>query len=379
MNKVIFSIGIMAGTIIGAGVFSLPYIFMQIGVLNGLVFLVAMAVVMALFHLFYADLVVTTRGRHNFVGFMKIYLGKAGMVFGIITSVIQMMFVLVIYLVLVKSFIALIFPTSYSPGGVLLFWILGSIVACSTLRRLAMIEFLVAAGMVVIMALVFVFALPSLFEVSLNNAVLGVGNFLLPIGPLFFALAGRVAVVEVVRELGKGQKKKIKLSIILGTILPALIYALFILAVVVLSGSVTSDAVSGLVGNLPLWVLALISVLGCLSLWSSYTIIGFDVNDILKVDLKIPAFLRVAFIVLAPMVFYMLGFQNFIKLVTFAGAVFTPIVAVLIILMWFKAKKRYGQMALLKNMPGWAMVALTIFFVIVLVDQILKIVWPMLT
>ena len=62
-------ISMMAGAIIGAGVFSLPYVFAQVGLLSGFVFLVLAAIIVSLVHLFYADLILRTRGRHNFVGF----------------------------------------------------------------------------------------------------------------------------------------------------------------------------------------------------------------------------------------------------------------------------------------------------------------------
>ena len=54
--KSLIPAGIMAGAIIGAGIFSLPFIFAQIGIFNGFVIMALATAVVVMIHLFYADI-----------------------------------------------------------------------------------------------------------------------------------------------------------------------------------------------------------------------------------------------------------------------------------------------------------------------------------
>jgi|AP45_3_1055517.scaffolds.fasta_scaffold13406_3 tyrosine-specific transport protein len=361
-------IGLMAGAIIGAGIFSLPFIFAQIGVFNGFVVMALAVAVVVMIHLFYADIIIRTEGRHNFVGFARLYLGEKSAVFSVLITVVQMMLVLVIYLVLSLSFIKLIFGAS-SLTHLLVFWLLGTVVIFLNLKRLGLLEFIITAGMISIIAVIFLIALPEMFPLKINITIPTVGKALSPIAPIFFALAGRVAVLAIVRSLRKNAAKARK-AIILGTIIPAVVYIFFILAIITLSAPVSPDAVSGLIGQLPSNLIILIGVLGLLSLWSSYIIIGYNVNDILKVDMNWPGFFRVAAIAILPLAFYLIGFQDFIKLVSLAGGLFFGLEALFIMAMWIEAKKKKRGKMILGNIPKSVIGLLSVLFILIILNQI---------
>jgi amino acid permease len=366
--KSLIPVGIMAGAIIGAGIFSLPFIFAQIGIFNGFVIMALATAVVVMIHLFYADIIVRTKERHNFVGFSRLYLGPTSAAFSVLMTVVQMMLVLVIYLVLSLSFTKLIFGSS-SFSHLLIFWLLGTVVIFLNLKKLGLLESIIAIGMIGIIAVIFIIALPEMFPLVIDVTVPTVGRALSPIAPIFFALVGRVAVLAIARSSRKNVIK-IRRSIILGTITPAIVYIFFILAVIALSAPVSPDSVSGLVGQLPSSLLILIGVLGLLSLWSSYIIIGYNVNDILKVDMKWPGFFRVAAIALLPLTFYLAGFQDFIKLVSLAGGLFFGLEALFIMAMWIEAKKKRRGKMILGDIPKSVIGLLSILFILIILNQI---------
>ncbi|KKU98852.1 MAG: hypothetical protein UY32_C0013G0049 [Candidatus Jorgensenbacteria bacterium GW2011_GWC1_48_8] len=72
----ILAASILAGTMIGAGIFSLPYVFNEVGILAGFFYLVFFASVYVALYLMYAAVLRTREGRHDFSYFADLYLPK---------------------------------------------------------------------------------------------------------------------------------------------------------------------------------------------------------------------------------------------------------------------------------------------------------------
>ena len=99
-------IGMMAGLIIGAGVFALPYAFAQAGVFWGTVHLVISLFIVYLLHQWYGEVSFYTKGRHRFVGYVEMYLGKKAKFFSMLTTLGSYYFSLLIYAVMGGIFLA---------------------------------------------------------------------------------------------------------------------------------------------------------------------------------------------------------------------------------------------------------------------------------
>ncbi|MBI5306128.1 hypothetical protein HZB04_00855 [Candidatus Wolfebacteria bacterium] len=127
--------------------------------------------------------------------------------------------------------------------------------------------------------------------------------------------------------------------IILGSIALAFIYMVFVFGIFGLSNGVSQDAVSGLVENLSPIILWILGVLGIISLWSTYIIIGRDIKKSLEHDFNLPLVFSGLVVVATPILFYMAGFQNFLQLVEFVGAIIIGLEGIFIILMWLQTQK----------------------------------------
>ncbi len=368
--------GLLAGTIIGAGVFALPYLFERAGILTGLFYLALGALIYTLVHLFYADVILRTPGEHRFVGYAEIYLGRKFKWLAILMAVLEMILVMTIYLILSLSFANLIAPGN-GIYKLLVFWILGSLAIFLSVRRLTLVEFLISWGMIAIILLIFILGLPKFNQVSAPDFYPRSANILLPLSAVLFSLGGRVAIPSLVKYFklpGIGHNYGlIKKSVIWGTVIPAVTYALFVFGILGLSGVVSEDSVTGLIGQVPNWLLAVIGILGILSLWSSYIVVGLDVSNTLLYDLKLNKFVRIAAVVFAPLILYFLSSQNFIALVSFTGGIFLALEGIFIIVMWVYANRLSEKPPLLvkKINPAVTVVALLIF-AIALTYEILK-------
>lgn len=368
-KQTLLSAGLLSGAMVGAGVFSLPYAFAQLGLARGILWLIFFAWVMIVFHLMYADILLRTPGKHNFVSLAKIYLGDLGEWVGFILTVVQMVLIMVIYLILFLRFVGLIISFAnplVELAAVLLFWFGGSFAIYAGLKQLALVEAVTSAAIAVVVALIFLYGLPNIDVVANLQPVAGGLGWV--VGPLLFALSGRAAVVELVNYARKQDVKKV----IVGTVITvAIFYFLFVLGVLALTnGVVSDDTVSGLVGRLPLGSIVFISLMGLLALWHAYTIIGFDINNILTVDFRWPRWLGLIVVVILPIFIYLSGWRDFFGLVSLVGGSFLAAEGIFVGAMWLKLKRRGSKTILLKGAPGWWIYLPIVVFALVFVNQL---------
>jgi amino acid permease len=335
-RELLLPAGLLAAVIIGAGMFALPYAFMKAGFGLGLLYLFLFASVFAFIHVLYGKIIKRTEGRHRFVGYAKIHLGEKGFFISVVTTLCGTFLSLTAYLVLSKSFIELIVPAAASGHVFLLFWVTSTIAIILGIRRLAAFEFGVVFAMLVIMLVIFGFGITtsdfSLSALPVYDPIF----FFLPFGSILFALNGRAAISSIQEyfEAEKINGRRFYAAMVLGTFLPAVFYFLFSLGVVGLSPyGVTNDAISGIQALSPL-VLSGIGLLGIFSLWTSYVLLGLEVRDILAYDFKLSKAVDAIAATCIPLALYVLGFKDFMELISFSGGVFLAIEAILIMFMW---------------------------------------------
>ncbi len=340
-NQLIFPASLLATTIIGAGMFALPYLFNKAGIVAGLFYLLFFGVVFALIHLMYADIIVRTPENRRFPGYAKIYLGKFGFWSSIFMAVFGALLSLTIYLILSASFIKLIAPTTPDVYIVLFFWLFGSLAIFLNINELTISEFLIFLGIAAMIFIIFGFGLANGLEKIAAAPLFNFSNIFLPFGAVLFSMYGRSAIPALLGYFRNNGQSPIKgkWPIIIGSIIPVFIYAIFVFGILGLSGNVSEDAVSGLVGNLPPVILWILGALGIICLWSTYIVIGRDIKKSLEHDFNLPLALSGAGVVVVPILLYIVGFQNFLQLVGFVGAIIIGLEGIYIILMWLRASK----------------------------------------
>ncbi|MBI2592916.1 MAG: hypothetical protein HYW37_02030 [Candidatus Colwellbacteria bacterium] len=336
-KELILPAGLLSSLIIGAGMFALPYVFSEAGFLVGLFYLGAFTFAVTRIHLMYSTLLSSTAEDHRFVGLSKIYLGNWGFWTSLFTTVVGIVLILLIYLVLSSSFIKIALPGIDPLVGVLIFWLTAALANILSVKRLAGFEFLVTLAMALIVLVVFVYGLPKFEKAALTD--INLGEAFLPYGAILFALYGRAGISSLRSYFRSNQLPESKISrvIILGTSFPALVYLLFVLGIVGLSGTVSADAVSGIV-SAPPGLREMIGWLGIFSLWTSYVFLGLELRGILSSDFKLPALAVPLLVALSPIALYFAGLGNFIKLVGISGGVFLALESIMVILMYGKIK-----------------------------------------
>ena len=338
--KSFFYAGLLASLIIGAGMFSLPFVFAQTGFLLGISLLLFFVIVSIAIHIKYAKVVEKGGDEKMFGTFVEKYIGSDWKFPAMAVVLTGMIFSLLIYLVLSTSFIRLIAPGISSGMAAFLFWVIGLLFIFMGITKYAIVDFLAFLGIAGTILIIFISGIRYGGNMRLNDASLSLMG--LASGPLLFSLYGRSAISSLWDKFNDTEKSKrlFLKSMVLGTAIPAICYVLFVYGVLRLSGSgVSVDSVSGIT-LLPFGANLVIGILGVLTLITSYIFLGLEIRGILKNDFKIGFGMATAATVIMPMAIYLFGFTDFIKLVSLGGGIFISIESILVVLIYRKAIKK---------------------------------------
>jgi len=347
---VLEAIAVLIGTIIGAGVFTLPYVAVHSGLVTTLIWLIIVSFIIIYLHLCFGEIVLRTKQDFRLPGYVGHYLNSSAKKFILLITFFTFSFSLLIYLLLGSQFLRVILNSIWAnfsfPQGVLVIflWLLLSSAILSKSQRLSKINFYLSFALLFLFFIVAIFAFPNFKTENIN-----LFNFtnhwgwLIPYGVLFFALNGMVAIPEASKVLEtKGEdKKKLKKVIIIGTLIPAFCYLVFILAVTGASGSLTSiEAVQGLKGILGNGIILLGAILGFLAVSTSYLIFASYIKNSFINDFKWSRFISYFLVVVGPLLLFCLNLENLVKLISFMGGMLGGFEGVMLIFVLKKAKQQ---------------------------------------
>ena len=336
-SKNLEAIAILIGTIIGAGIFALPYAVMKSGFIVGLGYFIFCGTVTLIMHLIYGEIVLRTKGTQRIVGYGGFYLGKSGKALLLTSALVGMLFSRVVYLILASGFLAAVFGNiGNNLVYVLISWSILSLGIILDWKKLAFLELLV---IVLLLMTVVIITLSSFSYFKLENIpLLNLKNFFLPWGIIFFAVGGASAIPEL-REILGDKTKNIKKIIIIGTLIPIIFYIIFTIGIIGATGlKTTPDAIGALKTIVSHNIIDLAAVLGLLCVATSYLSMGIVLKKIFIYDLKVNRILSSAFVCLMPLLLYLLSFNNFIKIISFLGLWLGAVEGMLLLAMHRRAK-----------------------------------------
>lgn len=376
MNKRFFhAIAMMVGMIVGVGIFGVPYAVEKVGFALGFIYIFIMGLLLLLVHLLYSEVVLRTEGKHRLVGYAEIYLGAKGKIVAAVAQILSFYGALIAYIIIGGQFLHLLLSPIF--GGTVLayqigFFIFMSLTVGAGLRLVAPIEFAMTMFLLVVVTIIFIFGLSYVWYPNLY--IMNLKEIFFPYGVILFALGGAAAVPEI-RDLLRGQEKKMKKAIVWGTVIPLIITVLFSFVVIGISGeNTTSEAISGLIGPLGGKIVTLGAVFGFLAIATSFLVLGLNLKEIFKLDYKINGWFSWLLACVVPFLVFLLARPEFISVAAFTGAVLGGLEGLLIIFIWLKAKKE-GKRAPEYNLKVSEWVLSLVVFVFVL-GFIYKIIYP---
>jgi len=341
-KKFIYGLCTLSGTIIGVGLFALPYITSQVGIFVILGYFLALGSLAIFVNLLFAEVALKTPDFLRMPGFVKYHLGKKMSRISFMTFILGMFGVLLTYLIIGGEFLNSLMAPIF--GGnitfyTLLYFAVGALVIFSGSKTVARIEFLGLVLFFAVLLVIFYRGLPS-FSFSNLLSCPSKRDFFLPYGPILFSLWGTALIPEIEEMLGK-EKRLLKKIIPIAIFVPIVAYLSFIFLITGITGQSTSEeAITGLKDFLGNGIINFALLFGLLTTFTSFIILGLTVRKVFHYDLKISKRLAWAITCFVPLFLFMAGLKDFIPVIAFVGGVFIGIDGIFIIMMYQKIKKK---------------------------------------
>jgi amino acid permease len=344
------AIAVLIGQIIGVGIFGLPYLASKTGALPLIFLVIVIGLIQYFVHLIYANIAIFTPTFHQLPGYTEIYLGRTGKNFVFVASLIGYYSALLAYLIVSGAFLyQLLSPTFGGSEFVYasLIFLVEAIIVFFGVHVLARVE-LIMTGLV--MLVICLIAWKSFDFVNINNYfLLNWRYFLVPYGAVLFALDGKNVVPFVVELLAK-DKVKIKKAIRWSIIIAGLITTCFALVVIGVSGDKTTpNALIGMKSVLHDGTILLSLIFGVLCIFTSFLGSAQSLRKTYNWDYKINKHLAWFFTLSIPYLLYIIGIDNFVKVISFAGAVAGGIISIALITIALKNNDDPNKLILFKK------------------------------
>ena len=340
MKLFLKAFAILVGTIVGAGIFSLPFVAQKSGFLVMLFYFALMAVASTALLFIYGKICAATEEKHRLPGYVKKYMGERWekAVFLVITAGITG--TILAYIIIGGDFLNS-FLSPYFGGSSfvysIVFWALGALLILFGIKSISQTELALFAVFLVVIVVFLIEVIPSIDLSHFKNTNL---KFLvLPYGVVLFSLWGSAAIPEI-NEMFVGAKEKKPLSkmkkVIVASVLSSvLIYVLFTFIVLGVSGPATSEeAISGLLKTSGEGIIKLGFVFGVISCFTSFLIMGLTLKKVFWYDIGFSRNFSWFLVCFLPLILFLLGLTQFVKIISFTGAVATGAEAVVIILLY---------------------------------------------
>lgn len=336
----IYAISTLIGTAVGAGLFGLPFVVAKAGFFPALILLIILGAIMILLGLMYGEVTLRTNDKGRLVGYCEKYIGKNGKRVAALITLFSLYANILAYIIIGGTFLNALLSGYFGGNeftyGLVMFALISAGIYIN-LKAVSVVELLMVIFLLAAMAGIFA---KGIVFVNMENLLTGnPSQFFLPFGVILFSLSFISAVPEL-EHIMKKRQKKIKNAIIASGIAIIIIYALFTAIVVGITGSgTTPETFFGLSRFMGDGVITLGLIFGVFAVATSYLIIGINLKEIFWYDYHLGKNKSWALACFIPVIIFILGFRDFIAVINFTGGVAGGFVGILIIIIFYKAKK----------------------------------------
>jgi len=343
--KLIYAVATLSGTIIGVGLFSLPYITLKVGFWLILLYFLILGSLVIIIHLFFGQLALETPDLKRLPGFAKYHLGDFAEKIAIFSTIIGGFGTILAYLIVGGEFTKeLIFPIFGNKDLIytIFYFAIGALLIFFGIKAIAKVEFWGLVGFFIILIVIFFRGknLINLENLLIDNGKLKLENFFLPYGPILFSLWG-LSLIPEAEEILEGKKHLFKKAIIISLLIPIFIYLFFIYLILGITGSQTTEtALAGLENFLDKRMISLALFFGILTTFTSFIALGLTLKNVFSYDLKINKNLAWFITCFIPLILFLIGIKKFIPVISFVGGIMLGIDGILILLMYKKIRPK---------------------------------------
>jgi len=327
---------LLCGTI-GAGILGIPYAVNKVGWGLGMLYIILLGLLMLGLNLMLGEVALKTKQPMQLTGLAEFYLGKTSKKIMALTMLFSSFGALLAYVIGAGQILASLF------GGSLFFWSIAFWMAGSVLVYfgLALVKKLDLFLSLVIVGIILLISFLSMPEIHLPHLqTISFNNILFPIGVILFAFQSSSAILQA-ESLLPSKQKKLKRVIIFSSLIITFVYAFFSTAVLGVTGSSTTEvATIGLGQKMGGSFLLLVNAFSLFAMTSGFLNLSSAIKNVFLWDYKKSNLFSWAATICVPLLLFLCGFRSFIKTVDIIGSVLGCVVAVLIIMIYWRAKQK---------------------------------------
>lgn len=345
MLRYLKGLSIFAGTIIGVGIFGLPYVAMKAGFLVVVFYFLFLTAIALAIHLMYSEISLATKEIHRLPGAVGIYMGSAWKKITFVVAGLGLVGAILAYLIVGGEFLNLFFSPILGGNALiytLIFFVLGASLIFRDIKSIAVIELVLLFVFFALLAAFFFKASPSINPDYFKTFDLSF--FALPYGVILFSLWGSNIIPEIKEVLG-GSAKLLKSVMVSGILLSTLTYLVFIYIILGVSGSgTTKEAISGFAATLGNGVVRFGFLFGVITCFTSFLTLGLTLKKVLWHDFKVSQNVSWFLACFVPLLMFLAGARNFIDIIGLTGAVAVGLMGTIITLLYRKfLRVRYNR------------------------------------
>lgn len=334
------AVSIYIGTAVGAGIFGIPYVVSKAGFWIGLLHLVVLGSLITLVVLAYGEVIACTKGKHQLAGYANIYFGKKGKIFAWAALFFGIYSALIAYTIEVGNFLhGMIGPLIGGDAKIYssVFFLIMAFILYFGLRMVITVEKIMVVALLCIIVLISAWGIPFI-KIQNYFQELTLHYFMQPYGVILFALGAASAVPAMHEVLKKG--KSFKNAILTGSGITMIIYIIFTIVVVGVSGRETSEsAMAGLGTKLGPIILVIGSIFGILAMTTSFMALGLVLKESYEYDLRLSRTIAWLLVISIPFVIFVLDLFSFIEILSLGGAIIGGFDGILILMMHSKVQR----------------------------------------
>ncbi len=346
-TKFLEAVATLIGATIGAGILGIPYVVYKSGIWTGLLVILGIGLATLLINLYLGEVVLRTKGNHQVSGYAEKYTGKLGkniasafMIFGTYGALIA-------YTMGIGQSLATILGGNYFVYG-LIFFAAATLIVLNGIKSLGKAELAITILLIGVVILIPVF---SGGKISIDNfSGFDLYKIMIPYGVILFAFMGSPAIPTMKEELSNN-RKMLKKAIIIGTLIPLVVYIIFTIIVIgIVGGGFSQLAENQKIATVALSMFirpeigTLANIFAILTMSTSFLALSFALTETFKFDYKLKARHALIATLLLPLAVFVLNTlffdaTNFLKILAIVGSVTGGITGMLIVVMHYKAQK----------------------------------------
>ncbi|MFA5484644.1 MAG: aromatic amino acid transport family protein [Candidatus Pacearchaeota archaeon] len=329
-------VSLIAGTAMGAGFLGLPYIIAKTGFLIGFIYLILIGLFVLFVQLCLGEIILRTKGNSQLTGYAKRYLGNKGKKLTLFIMIFYIFSTLIAYIIGGGESLSYIFSgtNNYALLFSIIFWILLSILTYIGLRALKLYG---KVGFYFILGFIFLIILFYTPSIKMDNLTfVEPENFFFPFGIVLFSFTSFSSIPSAKRLL-LGKENWMKKSIILGVLIPFVVYSLFTLVLLGNFGKQVPEIATLALGRG-------FAVLGAIAIFTSYLSLNISLRDMFRFDFNVKRNHAWLICSIAPIIMFLIihffKLASFVQILSFAGVVTGGSTGILILVMNFKSKQK---------------------------------------